>query len=217
MNKTNISRLLSCTNTIPTCLTEAPNTSLYRTTSLLMPLCKGKKISKMMYHYNYCDKEFIGQQRTSYALSCHCITNTITDCRPYMFGNDKCNIIFISLLTIQLLVIVIGVILNSIVIAQYLKFSSIRKRLAHILLLNQAVADLVNCLVYLTPLIVTHFHNVTYREYPNILDPLFGSAAFLSFSSSLYLFLIIAIERYISIVQPFWHRIMYRGSIFIDQ
>ena len=104
----------------------------------------------------------------------------------------------------------LGVILNSIVIAQYLKFSSIRKRLAHILLLNQAVADLVNCLVYLTPLIVTHFHNVTYREYPNILDPLFGSAAFLSFSSSLYLFLIIAIERYLSIVKPLWHRINVR-------
>ena len=78
--------------------------------------------------------------------------------------------------------------------------------MANTLLLNQAVADMVNCLIYLTPLIVAHFHNVTYREHPAILDSLTGSAAFLSFGSSVFIFLIIAFERYLSVAKAIWHR-----------
>ena len=183
----------------------------YRTTNLSTTLCvNDSKMNKMMYHYDYCDKDFIGQQRTSYTVGCHCIRNTITDCRPYMYLYDKCNTIFISLLSIQLLVIVVGIALNFIIILRFFRNSSIQKQRSNILLLNQAVADMVNCLVYLTPLIVTHFHNVTYSEYSSIIDLMFTFGAFLSFRSSLCIFLVIAFERYLAIAKPIWHRVNLR-------
>ena len=198
---------------MPSCLSIAPSEASYANKSLLMPVCiKAKKPHKVTYHYNYCDMEFIGQQRTSYSLSCHCIVDALEDCRPYMYPHDKCNTMFISLVSIQLLVILIGVLLNSIIILQCLKNSSIRRRISSILLLNQAVADMVNCLLYLTPLIVTHLYSVTYEEYPSLLDSLNGATAFLSIASSLFIFLIIASERYLSIVKPLWHRLKLRRA-----
>ena len=191
---------------MPPCLSVAPESD----SDIFVSLCSHEGITNMRYNYKYCNDKSIGQQRTSSELMCYCISNAIVDCRPYMYLYDKCNTIFISLVSTQLLVIVVGIMLNSIIIVRFLQLLSIQKRIANILLLNQAVADMVNCLMYLTPLIVTHFHDVTYTHYPVILDSLFGSAAFLSVASSLFIFLVIAFERYLSIAKPLWHRVNLR-------
>ena len=96
--------------------------------------------------------------------------------------------------------------MNSIIIVQVLKTST-RKQISNVLLFNQAVVDIVYNLAYLTPLIVTHFHNVTYSEYSSVIDSMqiFGVA--LSAKLSVYSFLINAAERHLAIVKPLWHRI----------
>ena len=213
MALTTDARTSSCSNSIPKCFSEALNTTIRRRANFSTSLCvNGTEISKIFYHYDFCEREYIGQLQTSSTLDCHCIVDAIEDCRPYMNLQDKCNTVFISLLSVQFIVTLVGVTLNSIIIVQFLRRSFARKRTVSILLLNQAIADMVNCLVYLTPLIVTHFHNVTNREYHPLLDSFSGSTAFLSIASSLFIFLIIAFERYLSIVKPFWHRVHLRKT-----
>ena len=216
MGTKNFSTLSPCANITPTCFSEVPNRASNRKTSHLVPLCvEGKRVQEIVYHYDSCDQEFIGQQRTSNTLSCYCIINKIEDCRPYIYPNDKCNAIFIVILCILVLVVMIGVIMNAMIIVKYLKHSRIRKRISHLLLLNQAIADMANCLIYLTPLIVTHFHNVTYKEHPIILQPLLGFSSILSCGSSILIFLVIAFERYLSIVKPIWHRAPSLESMYV--
>ena len=213
MNKTDISRLPTCAKIIPQCLSEVPHTVFYRKVNLSEPFCvDGNEINEMIYHYDHCENNSIGQQRTSHALSCHCIRNPITDCRPYMYVNLKCNTIFISLVSIQSFAIIVALLLNFLIITRFLKNPSIRKRISNILLLSQAFADSYNCLLFLTPLIIMKIHWVLFREYPRMLDSILNFGGFSSFRSSLLMFLIIAYERCLAILKPLWHRVKFRKA-----
>ena len=66
---------------------------------------------------------------------------------------------------------------------------------------------MVNCLIWLTPLMVALSHIVTYREYSSIIDTISMFGGFLSVKSSIFSFLITAVERYLAVVKPFWHRV----------
>ena len=105
---------------------------------------------------------------------------------------------------------VIGVIVNSIVIWIYRRNKSKQKRNSTLLIVNQAVVDIVNCIFVM----FSSLSNITlyFLRYP-LGYPYFysyyanGSLWHLSATSSILTFTLIASERCVAIMFPLWHRV----------
>ena len=200
------SSVINCTIYIPTCQTIAPK----------VPWCNGfTNVSNIVYRYEVCKRESIAYAKHNGKMECFCINNPVTDCRADFFY-DTCTALFMTSATLMTVIIFWGVFFNLLVCSIYYRRKSIRGKISNILLVNQAIADLVNCLCYALPSTASFFILVTsktidpikifnreYRHYLNFVCVVMG---FLSCCSSLLLYLVVACERWLAFSNPLWHR-----------
>ena len=171
-------------------------------------LCNhGAKVITMYYQYQNCTQDYISQWQNDSGLFCSCIDDPFEDCRAIMFANRTCESAFLVVITIQLLVITIGIALNSIVVYSFLKKPSIRKKIPNILLFMQGLVDFSNCLIYALPSPVFLILQKKLRIEMSYMLPVEKVTLVFSATSSLLLFFIIAAERFLSLYKPIWHRL----------
>ena len=164
-------------------------------------------VMNMIYRYETCSKEFVTQVNSNDRFECICITSPITQCQADML-NSKCTLIYLTTSSIQAIIIVIGILLNLIVCFKIFQRKETRRKLTNVLFVNQAFADLFNCLMYALPATIYMFISSTYKtdqSVNNFLGPLSDVMAIASISSSLMIFTIIAFERWLSIAKPIFH------------
>ena len=107
----------------------------------------------------------------------------------------------------------IGFILNFLIIATFCKRKPIRKKLPNILLMHQAIVDIFNSAAYVIPYACFKLF-LSFEKDVNILVAwserfFYIQMIFIvpvSYSSSLNTFTVIALERYLAICKPFFHR-----------
>ena len=142
-----------CLHNGPKCLTVAPgNTSEDWTASnMTSTWCyHGGLVHKWLYKYNACAEERIGQRVSVNSTVCDCIDDPVEQCLPDHV-NKTCSVIFYAVASVQLVIVIAGIILNAIIITNFCRKRFIRSKISNILLLNQAVADLVNCITFAMP------------------------------------------------------------------
>ena len=84
--------------------------------------------------------------------------------------------------------------------------SNVRRKISNVLIFNQAVADLVNCLIYGIPNAV-YLLLATLEKQEFVLQYMvYSTTITLTAASSLGIFVVIAVERYLSISRPIWHK-----------
>ena len=140
---------------------------------------------------------------------CDCIESFFVDCRLYI-DHPTCHIAYQTIFYIQLLIIVTAFLLNASICYAYLKKFSLRQKNPQMLLFNQAICDIVNCLLYSIPNVIIWKLNEQIPLWSNE-DEGFTIAStallILTVLSSLFIFTIIATERFLSIYKPVWHRV----------
>ena len=130
--------------------------------------------------------------------------NLFEHCLPQL-QNSTCNYIFFAIISAQFCTFMVGAVLNSIIITSFLRKPLLHKKNASILLFNQAVADLVNLVVYVLPNTI-YLLIVVIKKKPNIFTKLSIALSVLTVSSSISLHGIISIERLLALFTPLWHR-----------
>ena len=139
-------RSRQCTYQRPKCLTEAPGNFSTPSTifELSQPWCNdGKEIQAWAYNYKLCKLDNIDQFMAHDSLWCHCLESLFLHCTT--FSNlSRCKNTFYFMACLQLLLIIVNLILNTIIVSVFKKRSSVRRSIPNILLCNQAIADLFN-------------------------------------------------------------------------
>ena len=166
-------------------------------------------------YYNISDKPYIHHEITYNYLSynykiCHGFAVQVMYphirspgiqcvCRPH-----------ISIAIIGVILSLIGIALNSSVVSIYHRRKEIQKKSANLLLVHQAVVDLVNCAAYV---FFRSMHTITlyptsYKTMAQFFYPYqaSGSLGHLSCTSSILTFTLIAFERCFAIAFPIKHR-----------
>ena len=166
---------------------------------------RGENIT-LHFEYKTCIQEQISQWSIKTDFYCSCIRNTIDDCRADMYGNRTCYSAFVGVITVQFVVIVIALVLNSLVVHAFRKKPSMRKKIPNVLLFMQALVDFVNCFVYALPSPIFLIIQQRNRKVMSYMLPVEKGTLVLSASSSIWLFSMIAAERFISLYKPVWHR-----------
>ena len=133
-------------------------------------------------------------------------------CEVKDIADDACQMKFKIVVSVQLLIVTVALLLNSIIVINFFRRRPLRKKIHNILLFNQAVADTVNCLVYALPNLILVFYIMlwgyskkTWRIYFR-----YRFTMTLTMSSSLFILAVIATERFLSICKPLWHRVNLR-------
>ena len=156
------------------------------------------------FFYKTCRQDRLSIERGSdLHVYCNCIENVFEQCTPKSYHVGPCNIAFEILFWFYLLAIVTSLFLNISIISAYVKNSSLRAKNPNMLLTNQAMVDIVSCIVYSLPnAIILKLHGDAGKFYA-----LSSSTLVLTVASSLFMFKIIAIERFLSLHKPIWHRV----------
>ena len=122
---------------------------------------------------------------------------------------------------VQIATALIAIVLNVLICICFRKNRAMRKKNANILLFNQALVDLVNCAIFAIPnAIFLRVHRIQSRE-PEFTFAVTSMALILSGSSSVFLFALIAVERFLSLYKPMWHRVhvttgrIWKGIVFV--
>ena len=201
-----MSRMMKCTTDVPECQNQ---TSVLNTMQ-----CNGFTNKSIVYRYERCEIDSLAQANHNNQFECLCITDPLTECRADLL-NDKCTAIFMAMSSVLATIVLLGIIFNLMVCFVYCCRRSTRKRLPNILLVNQAIADLVNCVCYALPNTILQFIFTIYKtihpvkifhkEYRHSLAIVCEVMAFVSISSSVMIYLVIASERWIAIVKPLWY------------
>ena len=134
----------------------------------------------------------------------------LSDVFKQCIANDShptCRSIFIGIATIQIIILIIGFSLNGVIICSFYRKPFLRKKNPNILLFNQAVADLVNVMIYVLPKLIHLLYQVCTNHMIVWFQKLNIAFLYLSVSSTVLLFGIISIERFLSIYLPLWHMI----------
>ena len=197
-----------CLSTAPKCLTVAPGnaSNSWSTSNLTQSFCiGGKVIQNWYYRYDTCDEKWIGQYLGPDYWLCSCILDPLYQCFPEQ-ENNVCFTILICLAILQAITAVTGIIMNTFVTFFFIKDPSIRKRIPNILVFSQAIVDLNNCLTYGLPNAVNLFRATVQRQQVKYQYILSLSTATLTVSSSIFIFTLIAAERYLSVTKPLWHK-----------
>ena len=163
----------------------------------------------VFYQYDHCSKvssikQLMCPKRK--LVLCYCLSTTTAASSDFV-----CNLDRDVLASTKIMVALLGVILNTMVISVYLRRRSIQKKVGNTLLVIQALVDLFNVVFYAIP------DGVLILVLPDLYDPMIGenlmagkitiyALFFLSLNTSLNLFTFIAIERYLCISRPRWHR-----------
>ena len=111
----------------------------------------------------------------------------------------------------QILAGVVGLILNIVVVSVFFRRKKIQRKVGNILLTTQAVADLYNTAFNAIPYAFYYLSKTgTYYHMSKAEEATFRKISraliIFSFSSSLHLFTLISIERYLCLTKPIWHR-----------
>ena len=138
---------------------------------------------------------------------CYCVENSFHDCLAQyrMDGKDECKPIFITITAIQCAILVVAVSLNGIIIWKFYKRAKNRTKIPNILLFNQALVDVASCLIYSIPNIIHVIYQLVHEE---IIEGYTAvSVAFLTLtaSTSIFLYIVITVDRFLSIYLPLWH------------
>ena len=135
------------------------------------------------------------------------ITSNLFENCKYRSADERCKKIWYGILSVQVLVVVIGTILNLMVIGSYFRRKELHKKIPHLLLMNLAVADLFNATVYG----VSHVTDLLFRidlvsdsKWFDIVTTINITSFTLTLYSSFFLYLIMAAERCIALYFP-WH------------
>ena len=73
--------------------------------------------------------------------------DSLLDCLPWG-TQGRCIAFYYGILSIQVVVIVVAMILNSIIINTYIRKRDLREKIPNLLVMNQAVADMFNAAVF---------------------------------------------------------------------
>ena len=114
-----------------------------------------------------------------------------------------------TVLSIDTVIVLSGMMLNLMVCIIYYRRRATRSKIPNILLVNQAFADLFTCLVYILPntifqFILTIHKTNKYQNFNNIMCEL---TPFASIVSSVLIYTVAALERWMSIAKPIWHHV----------
>ena len=201
----NLSSMMNSTTGVPICPAVAPKTSCFN----------GSTTNNMVFTYETCSKDSLAYAIHNNQIECVCINNPITDCRADLHY-AACTSLFMTSSVVMATLISLGVISNLLVCVIYCRRKAIQKKVHNILLVNQAIADLVNCACYALPSTVLFFILVSSktihpikifnREYRHTLTLVCEFMGFLSAISSFLLYLVVACERCLSVSKPLWHR-----------
>ena len=195
---TNVAQMKNCTNHILKCQINADVSS---------PYCNNSATHVINYKYQTCERDSVAQMNHASYTECLCITNPITECKADLL-NERCTEIFLTILSIDTVIVLLGMMLNIMVCFIYYRRKIIRNKLPNILLVNHALADLFTCMMYILPNTVFHFILTIdkTKKYQNYHDPI-EFTAFVSISSSSCIYTLAGFERWLSIVKPIWHHV----------
>ena len=190
------------TNCIQACPSETPirdESVLY----LNVACFDGRENVTLKLSYRTCPKDRLYHEtKNDDYLYCKCITSLFDQCTPTLHQLRSCHVRFEVLVFIQLVIIVSALILNAGIVHAYLKSISLRRKNPNMLLVLQAMVDIVSCLVYALPNAVI----LKVKGDPIRFYALASSTLALTVLSSLFIFVIIATERFLSLHKPMWHR-----------
>ena len=112
----------------------------------------------------------------------------------------------------ELSVAIIGAILNAMVLEVYSQLKpNMRHKVSNILLASQALIDILNTVFRGIPFSLFHvllpdiFHTMG-KEYAQVYADTASTLYFFSFYCSMFLFTLIAVERYYALSKSLWHR-----------
>ena len=154
-----------------------------------------------------CENGKIAYLKKGKVWKCYCIENSFHDCLAQyrMSGENECKPIFIAITSSQCVILFGAISLNLAIVWNFFKTPKIRTKIPNILLLNQAVVDVASCLVYSIPNIVHVIYQILYEEIIRGFTAVSVSLLTLTASSSICLYIIITIDRFLSIYWPFQH------------
>ena len=162
-------------------------------------------IKEWVYFYRTCNKRWVFQRLQQTSMYCKCL-DSWKKCKPERGYIEACNTILIGLASAQIIIAIIGIILNLFIAIPFLRDAQLRNRNANILIFNQAIADLVNCIVYGMPNAINLLRaTINQEQVPYQLTVTQATLVF-TIASSIFTFSVIAIERYLSISRPLWHK-----------
>ena len=198
-----------CSQIRPKCLTNVPGT-WFTFINLTVPWCNGgETIDTWKYEYNACFPEKIAQVKTIkfVYLECRCIEDPLQHCFPFLYANKTCDYLNVSIFILQLIILMVGTILNSIIQVSFYNKRPLRRKIPSILLFNQATSDLFSCSIYVLPNVIYYLgYLLKLADFPYMIIVVLKRVLILTVTISIFLHTIIAIERYLSICKPMWHR-----------
>ena len=173
----------------------------------------------LLIDYIYCQPERIGSWygENNYGKTgfhCRCVTDLLHDCMADMNDNQICRPLFPIIISIETIIIIVALLLNGTICYSFFMKLLLRKENPTVVLFNQAVADIVNCLVYAFPndifLMILHATKATKRdilEEPKHMDTVGNTTLTLTASASVGLFVIAATDRFLALYKPVWHKV----------
>ena len=177
--------------------------------------------------YDYCEPDRIGRYfgkyyDDNYGLNCRCINNVFVDCVADLNDNKICKPVFPIVIAIQTMVTLTALTLNGFVCFAFCRRKSLRKEYPAILLFHQALADIANCVIFAIPneIFLMVLYAKTQKKQQIDVKPIdmfsmIHATIIITASSSIFLFAIIAIERFLALYKPLWHRVrISRGRIW---
>ena len=192
--------MTNCTVNIPTCLAVGISNITF---------CNSLTISRIVYNYEICTKGSVVQIINGDHLECFCTMIPINECRSNMFS-DECKSSTYMISCSQSAIAVFGFIFNLLVCLIYYRRHVTRKKIPNVLLVNQALVDLFNCIMFALPMsvlqiLIVYKRGIYFKTISQYLWPVVDFTGLVSISSSVKVYFIVAFERWLAILKPLWH------------
>ena len=178
---------------------------------MTLTFLEDKVYDKVFYKYSHCPNTssaqlFLCPKRK--LMACFCSWEMA---QPF-FDSFLCNVREVkALASAEISVALLGIIFNVIVLSTFFQRKKIQNKVGNILLASQALVDLMNAVLYGIPhgLMCVILPDIYFRMSKT--DEMSFTVAIhsmhlFSFNCSLYLFTLIAVERYLALCKPIWHR-----------
>ena len=151
------------------------------------------------------------KKKNKHQLKMYSTNNSTTSNLDFIYPSQE-NTVSIYFGAAAAVVGLIGAVLNCTVIWMFLKRRNVRKKLPNLMVVNQCATDLVNCILYCPVISIVYlFTNKSWRfngePWMDYVSDFSIVIFFLSQHSSLLTFLFTAIERWLSIWMPMYHKV----------
>ena len=193
-----------CTSKFPTCPAMAPKG--YDGMVWCAKSGQRDQYTTWYFEYNSCSRENTARlTNDDDYFTCTCINNISRDCRAIMCDNESCERAFQGIYSLQMIIALLALVLNILICFGFRQKDSMRKKNSNILLLNQALVDIFSTICALPNAIFLLLQSSLKAE-PSYMYPTAITMLILSASSNIFLFVVIATERFLSLYKPIWHR-----------